>query len=70
MYHVLRLPWDDVSGDEERLADHLNSEDVDGYWLDQIIPMERGSEFELIVITRNKILPHEMPSAEFFKIPT
>jgi len=57
MYHVFRFPWGDVSEDEEKLADYLDSEDADGYWLDRIIPLERGAEFELIVITRNKILP-------------
>jgi len=57
MYHVFRLPWGDISGEEEKLADYLDSEDADGYWLDRIIPVERGTEFELIVITRDKILP-------------
>jgi len=63
MYHVLRLPWDDVSGDEAKLADYLDSEDTDGYWLDRIIPMGREAGFELIVITRNKILPQSMASS-------
>ncbi len=62
MYHVFRFPWGDVIEGEEQLADHLDSEDADGYWLDRIIPVERAAEFELIVITRNKTLPHEITS--------
>jgi len=59
MYHVFRCPWGDVSEDEATLADYLNLEGADGYWLDRIIPVERGAVFELIVITRNK-LPEQM----------
>jgi len=55
MYHVFRFPWGDVSEEEEQLADYLDSEDVDGYSLDRIIPVERGTVFELIVITRIKL---------------
>jgi len=55
MYHVFRFPWGDVSEDEGKLADYLDSGDVDGYSLDRIIPVERGAVFELIVITRNKL---------------